>query len=228
MAGINKKILDSKWAWDIFQSPIYNRVVAPTAEVIVSELIDTINIPNTEFKGLDIGCGSGLATFMFAKKWTNASFIGVDYSSLQIRAARKNLSKRQLQNCSFDVGNAMNLSYDDDTFDIVCSVASIKHWPDGTTGLSEILRVLKAGGKAFIGEVEREYDQQDMDRFCNSLNYFRFIRKDKFESFMKKTVFGHSISPAEAEAMAREAGFTDINVGKVASWPVFKMELTKI
>jgi len=88
--------------------------------------------------------------------------------------------------------------------------------------------VLKPGGKAFVGEVDREYDQEDMDRFCNSLNHPRFIHKNQFESFMKKTVFGQSISPAEAVTMAREAGFTDITVENVASWPVFKMELTLI
>ncbi len=68
MAGILKKVLDSRLAWDLFQSPFYNKVVAPTAAKIVGEMIDTINTPIEGFTVLDVGCGSGLSTCMIAKK----------------------------------------------------------------------------------------------------------------------------------------------------------------
>lgn len=230
MTDIIKKILDSKLAWDLFQTPIYNRVVSPTSKRIVEDVLDSIEkakgLSADGFRALDVGCGSGLATRTAARRYRNISIIGVDYSASQIKAANRDLARDPLRNCRFRTGNAMNLPFEDNSFNMVVSVASFKHWRDGTKGLREILRVLKPRSKAIIGEVDRDYDYKDMERFCRSLNHTRLINKKLFEFHMKRTVFGKSYSRAEAQACAYRAGFTDVTVEKLRGWPVFIMALT--
>lgn len=230
MTELIKKILDSKLAWDLFQTPIYNRVVSRTSKKIVEEVLnsikDTIDIPVDGFRTLDIGCGSGLATCMAARRFRKISIIGMDYSARQIKAANRNLARDPLSNCCFRTGNAMNLPFDDNSFDMVISVASFKHWPDGIKGLREILRVLKPDSKAIIGEVDRDFDHKDMERFCASLNHSWLINRKLFEFHMKRIVFGKSYSCSEAKACAYRAGFTDVTVKKLPGWPVFVLDLS--
>ncbi len=120
----------------------------------------------------------------------------------------------------------MDLPFNDNSFDMVISIASFKHWPDGTKGLMEISRVLKPGCKAYIGEVDRNFERDDMERFLNSLSYYWWANKQFFGLHMEKIVFGTSYSLPEAKKMAEEAGFAEIIVEKVDRWPVFRLEVT--
>jgi SAM-dependent methyltransferase len=61
----------------------------------------------------------------------------------------------------------MNLPFQEASFDIVISVASIKHWLDGRRGLQEIRRVLIPNGSAFIAEADRDATDREIYRFAS-------------------------------------------------------------
>ena len=74
------------------------------------------------------------------------SVIGIDIDEKAINSARDNFSK---DNLSFDIGDAMELPYEDETFDIVISSHIYEHVPDTGKMMTEIYRVLKDDGVCY-------------------------------------------------------------------------------
>lgn len=223
-----KSIMDSRVAWDVFQGHIYNRVIWNTAGHIVRGIIDAVPPPAGDSPAaLDVGSGPGYATIYAAEKFPHAEIIGLDYSGEQIKFANRQLRKSRARNCSFKRGDAMELPFEDESFDMVFSIASIKHWPDGARGLREIRRVLKPGCVAHVGEADRECDFGDLENFIGSFTSAWWVNKRLVGWYLRHTVFGQSYTKAEARAMAEEAGFEQIEVDSVPGAPVFKMTLVK-
>lgn len=54
---------------------------------------------------------------------------------------------------SYRVGDVAALPYDDGSVDLVVSSLSLHHWTDVPAGLTEIRRVLRPGGQAWIYDV---------------------------------------------------------------------------
>lgn len=223
--NIFKKFLDSQAAWEYIQGPVYNRVIWDAAGETIREIIDNTPLEKPDTKALDVGSGPGYATIYAAQKYPGASIIGVDYSPAQVKWARRALAKKPLANCSFEAGNAMDLPFDDNTFDIVISIASIKHWPDPVRGLREIARVLKPGCKAYVGEADRGCDPRDLDAFARAFTKKLWVNKTFVRWFLKSTVFGKSYTGDEAAEFAREAGFQNVTAEKISNRPFFRMIL---
>lgn len=113
--------------------------------------LETLNgLPSINFAEmiLDIGCGTGKITSNLAGRLVNGRVTGTDISEPMIHLASKKFEKET--SLTFQVEDAMNLSFGDETFDVVTSFNSL-HWlSDPDSGLSECLRVLKPGGTIVI------------------------------------------------------------------------------
>ena len=93
---------------------------------------------------VDVGCGSGQATKIFAENFETA--IGVDPSGNQIREARESNS---LENVDFRVGGAENVPVEDGSADMVI-VAQAVHWFDIEKFCCECKRILKPGSGCLV------------------------------------------------------------------------------
>ncbi|MBN1643909.1 MAG: class I SAM-dependent methyltransferase [Dehalococcoidales bacterium] len=99
-------------------------------------------------KLLNLGCGHGADFLPFARSF---ELYGVDFSGEMLKLARKYAEK-----FGFDVDLALadvcRLPYGDSTFDFVISIATYHHLErqNHLTALSELKRVLKPGGSAFV------------------------------------------------------------------------------
>ena len=71
---------------------------------------------------------------------------------------------------SFRAGEAENLPYEDETFDIVTCSHSFHHYPDQKMAVSEMSRVLKKNGKLMIIDGSR-------DTFLGKVIFGFFIKK---------------------------------------------------
>ncbi len=92
---------------------------------------------------LDIGCGSGeFLALMHAKGWET---YGVEPSE---SAARRG---NQHPGLKIHNGTLMTAKFPDRTFDYIRSNHSLEHIPNPHENLSEIARIIKPGGKFFIG-----------------------------------------------------------------------------
>lgn len=97
---------------------------------------------------LDIGCGTGAATWFLAREGFSAS--GIDGSETAIDIARKRFEQENLK-ADFMVGDFLRLPYPDASFDCVVDVVALQHnRPEKIAEtLREVRRILKPGGRVF-------------------------------------------------------------------------------
>ncbi|MBW4661471.1 MAG: methyltransferase domain-containing protein [Drouetiella hepatica Uher 2000/2452] len=96
---------------------------------------------------LDVGCGIGGSSLYLAQKY-NAAATGITLSPVQsnraiARAQAAGLGDRTV----FQVADALEMPFADQSFDLVWSLESGEHMPDKQKFLQECYRVLKPGGK---------------------------------------------------------------------------------
>ena len=222
-----KQILDSRWAWDAFQGAVYNRVIWDAVGDVVRQIIETTPPPREDARVLDVGAGPGFATRLVAEKYPAARVTGIDYSPVQVSFAKKELRKHPATNCDFREGDAMDLPFANAEFDFVFSIASIKHWPDATRGLMEIHRVLKPGATALVGEADPDCEPRHLDSFVKKFTAPWWVNKPVTGWYVRNVVFRESMSMADAEHAARQAGFENVTVEKTGGYPFWRMELVK-
>jgi len=96
---------------------------------------------NTRPKILDIGCGMGV----LAKEAENlGEYYGIDISQKAVEFCKK----RGVQNVK--QGEATDIPYEDNQFDIVLTLDAIEHVEDDTRVLDEIRRVARPGGMVIV------------------------------------------------------------------------------
>jgi tocopherol O-methyltransferase len=96
---------------------------------------------------LDVGCGIGGSSLYLAEKF-GARVTGITLSPVQANRAQARARAVGLQaKTDFQVANALNLPFADNSFDLVWSLESGEHMPDKVKFLQECYRVLKPGGK---------------------------------------------------------------------------------
>lgn len=97
---------------------------------------------------LELGCGPGSLAFRLSEHGADA--VGIDISPIAIQQAQDTASERGLS-CTFTEMNAEALTFEDNTFDIICG-SGILHHLDLENVYTELSRVLKPGGRAVFFE----------------------------------------------------------------------------
>ena len=117
-------------------------------ELLVWAEGDTSNNPPSRI--LDLGCGIGGSSLYLAEK-LGAQVTGISLSPVQIKRARERALNQGLANqVTFEVANALEMPFADQSFDWVWSLESGEHMPDKTKFLQECYRVLKPGGRLIL------------------------------------------------------------------------------
>lgn len=153
--------------YSFVESLVYDRVIAPAVLGMVDQMGGDF-LPRFPDRGdaLDVGCGGGHLLERLASERPGLRLTGIDLSADQVRRARRRMQpfgdRVHVQEAS-----ALALPFADARFDVVYSMASIKHWPDPLAGLRECCRVLKPGGRLLIVEADRGCRLEDVDRFVS-------------------------------------------------------------
>ena len=100
-------------------------------------------------KVLDVGCGFGGTSRYLAKALGPKSHVtGITLSPNQVkRGTELAVEQGVADNTHFTVMNALAMDFPDNSFDIVWACESGEHMPDKKAYISEMMRVLKPGGK---------------------------------------------------------------------------------
>jgi len=101
-------------------------------------------------KVLDVGCGIGGTSRYIAKRFPEAEVTGITISAEQQRRATALATERGIPNAKFELVDALNMSYPDNSFDLVWGCESGEHMPDKEKYVQEMARVLKPGGRLVI------------------------------------------------------------------------------
>lgn len=99
-------------------------------------------------KALDVCCGTGDWSFSLAEAvGESGEVIGLDFSQSMLSVAKKRNEEASYKNVSFIHGNAMELPFEDNSFDYVTIGFGLRNVPDYMQVLREMYRVVKPGGK---------------------------------------------------------------------------------
>jgi ubiquinone/menaquinone biosynthesis C-methylase UbiE len=104
---------------------------------------------------LEVGCGRGGGAAYIAKYLGPASMTGLDLSKHALAHCR---SAHVAPNLEFKMGDAEELPFNDQTFDVVLNVESSHCYTSAAKFFSEAARVLKEGGTFFWQDVKAAKD----------------------------------------------------------------------
>lgn len=101
---------------------------------------------------LEVGCGTGVLTRVLAQREDVASVTGTDLAPSLVARATEAASR--LENVSFQVADARDLPFDDESFDVVVMDSVLVHVPGPERAVAEARRVLRPSGvcAAFEGD----------------------------------------------------------------------------
>lgn len=98
---------------------------------------------------LDYCCGEGEFGMLAAR--LGATVTGVDISPYSVDKANRKAKELGLDNCNFIVGDAENLNFQDESFDIVCE-SGVLHHLNLAKAYAEMARVLVVDGEVICNE----------------------------------------------------------------------------
>jgi demethylmenaquinone methyltransferase/2-methoxy-6-polyprenyl-1,4-benzoquinol methylase len=100
-------------------------------------------------RALDVATGTGdLALEMKRRVGPGGEVVGSDFSERMLELARQKAG-----DVSFEHGNALELPYDDDSFDAATVGFGARNFSDLPQGLREMTRVVRPGGRVVVLEI---------------------------------------------------------------------------
>ena len=152
---------------------------------------------------IDVGCGIGGSTLHLAQKF-NACATGITLSPVQASRAKERAAEAGWDDrVGFEVANALDMPFEDNSFDLVWSLESGEHMPDKTKFLQECYRVLKPEGKMImVTWCHRETDSVAGDLTPDEIAHLKEI--------YRVYCLPYVISLSEYRAIATECGFKNL------------------
>jgi ubiquinone/menaquinone biosynthesis C-methylase UbiE len=122
------------------QRLFFDRIHRAALELIPAEMDPAVIV--------DIGCGTGRLLRKLARRWPEASLIGVDPAEGMVAEAR-----RLTPGATFYVGQAEDLPLEAATVDLVVSTTSFHHWRDQALGVRQVGCALRPGGCFVLADI---------------------------------------------------------------------------
>lgn len=190
MRTIDNQIYDRDPAWwddNNFLALLRTSVNPPRFDYFQKTLTERLGLNPVGLRLLDVGCGGGLLSEQFAK--IGCVVTGVDRSIPTLAAAKEHAEKSGLS-IEYVEGNAENLPFQPQQFDIVCCCDVLEHVDDLDTVIEEISQVLKPGGVFFFDTINRTLISKILTiKVAQDWCLTRFVPRDVhvWEKFIRPT-----------------------------------------
>ena len=128
-------------------------------------------------------CGRALAPFV-------KDITCLDLTEEMLAQGKKLAEESQKKNISFQTGNAEELPYESETFDLVITRLSFHHFDNPEIPFQEMQRVLKKGGKLVVWDMEAtEESLRTIDDKIENMrdpSHTRILSREEFEKLFEK------------------------------------------
>lgn len=137
---------------------------------------------------IDVCCGTGDWTLSLAEAvGPQGKVVGLDFSQNMLRIGEEKRKKLKYDHVTLIHGNAMNLPFNDDSFDYATIGFALRNVPDIRQVLSEMKRVVKPGGMVVSLELSKPvwpvFKQIYYLYFNHILPLFGKILANRFEQY---------------------------------------------
>lgn len=155
------------------------------------DLLVTMANPTAADEALDVACGPGLVACHFAPFVEHIT--GIDITPEMIRQAQKAQSERRLANMTWHVGAASPLPFADSAFSLAITRYSFHHFQNPSAVVSELIRVLRPGGRLLIADVAQPADKAegyDEIEWIRDPSHVRVLRREEFADLFASSSLG--------------------------------------
>ena len=125
---------------------VYDLTFGPTLHPGRLEARDRMNIQAND-RILEVGVGTGINTSLYPR---NCHITGIDLSVSMLEKARDRVKREGLRNVRLLEMDAANLTFAEDSFDIVYAPYVVSVVPDPVRVVQEMRRVCRPGGRIII------------------------------------------------------------------------------
>ncbi|MBU0492089.1 MAG: class I SAM-dependent methyltransferase [Chloroflexi bacterium] len=136
----------------------YNGIMAlPHIRFLKQQIIWGSLPPHLAGRAIDLGCGPGQLVIDLARRYPALHVTGLDLSAEMLALARDNADRAGLGHCTaFKLGNAEDVPFPDDYFDLAVSTLSLHHWTVPRRVLDEMARITRPGGHIGVYDLRRD------------------------------------------------------------------------
>ncbi len=173
--------------------------------------------PRTK-KFLDIACGTGDLSIIACLAHPDISVAAADFIYPMVEVGKNKAKKMNLsEKVDFLQANALNLPFDDQTFDVAAMAFGIRNIPQKGQALREMLRVTVPGGQIMI--LEMTFIQNRFVKLFYYI-YLNFLLPLLAKIFSKNTSAYYYLAdsimnfptPEEFAAVMQEHGISDVKI----------------
>ena len=157
---------------------------------------------------LEIAAGTGILTEQLDLDLVNASIVATDLNRTMIDVAAAKIRSKDV---AFQQADALDLPFEDCSFDVVVCQFGVMFFPDKVKGNAEARRVLRKGGAYIIALWDR-LEANPASQVVNDT--LASLYPDNPPSFLARTPFGYA-DPQQIERDLRAAGFDDVSIETV-------------
>lgn len=182
----------------------------------LKSIIDGTKNFNKGNKTLEVGAGRGSLSAYFSQNGYKTTLLDSSKGVLDIA---KNIFSKNNLNAIFDVGNALNLPYEDNSFDIVFSVGLLEHFEDISKPISEQLRVLNKGG-IWFGYVVPQFHNKVQKEFGWINQILKTYHPEENTQTSKEDVYRTSYNSKIYVNELKNQGLKNINASGIYSLPM--------
>ena len=158
----------------------YNRISAKgfreiykkLARDIVSEIEQSSHNKNNKIRILDIGTGPGHLPLEIARLNEQLEIVGIDLSRRMIDCAVINARKYKMDRVKFELADAHDLPFDNDTFDFIISTFSLHHWRDRKKVFKECQRVIRNNGPVRIYGIIKDSSRKEIKKTIMGRSFY--------------------------------------------------------
>ena len=220
---MNDKKKQKEFWGNFWQSaPVIDNFEKPVSQWIFGDKIKfaylTKFIPPKPAKTLEVGCGSATISLLLSKKGYQTTM--VDFADNALLVAKRRF---QLQNTTGEFVNAdaQALPFADNTFDLVMSFGLLEHFENPQKTISEMVRVLKPGGRFFSDIITKRFSVLTVGKIISFLIRFPYHLIIKFNpakafwdyrDLFKPDFYENSFSSGMYEKFMEKGGLLNVKI----------------